>query len=127
MFRLFVLLAAMAWGSVAHAQTGGVIRSHGPDIGDIIRRVAPYVDRILRGAKPAELPVQVPVKFEMALNMKRRRGSAWTFLKLISTRQRGDRISREVQKLWLARLQINIQSNGRCGHWRPASPVLPAI
>jgi putative ABC transport system substrate-binding protein len=44
--------------------------SYGPDVGDIIRRAAPYVDRVLRGAKPAELPVQVPVKFEMALNMK---------------------------------------------------------
>jgi ABC-type uncharacterized transport system substrate-binding protein len=31
---------------------------------------APYVDRVLRGAKPADLPVQVPVKFEMALNVK---------------------------------------------------------
>ena len=37
---------------------------------DIVRRAAPYVDRILRGARPADLPVQVPVKFEMALNVK---------------------------------------------------------
>jgi putative ABC transport system substrate-binding protein len=37
---------------------------------DIVRRGAPYVDRILRGEKPAELPVQVPVKFEMAVNTK---------------------------------------------------------
>jgi putative ABC transport system substrate-binding protein len=48
---------------------GGLI-SYGPDQADIFRRVAPYVDRILRGAKPAELPVQVPTKFEMALNVK---------------------------------------------------------
>ena len=46
---------------------GGLI-SYGPDFKDIVRRAAPYVDRILRGAKPADLPVQVPVKFEMALN-----------------------------------------------------------
>jgi putative ABC transport system substrate-binding protein len=44
--------------------------SYGPDFKDIVRRAAPYVDRILRGAKPADLPVQVPVKFEMAVNVK---------------------------------------------------------
>ena len=48
---------------------GGLI-SYGPDFADIVRRAAPYVDRVLRGAKPADLPVQVPVKFEMALNVK---------------------------------------------------------
>jgi len=52
-----------------NVREGGLL-SYGPDVGDIIRRGAPYVDRILRGAKPAELPVQEPVKFEMALNMK---------------------------------------------------------
>jgi len=51
------------------AKDGGLL-SYGPDNGDIFRRAAPYVDRILRGAKPAELPVQVPVKFEMAVNVK---------------------------------------------------------
>ena len=48
---------------------GGLI-SYGPDLTDIVSSAAPYVDRILRGARPAELPVQVPVKFEMALNVK---------------------------------------------------------
>ena len=43
--------------------------SYGPEI-DIARRAATYVDRILRGAKPAELPVQFPTKFEMAVNLK---------------------------------------------------------
>lgn len=56
-----------------NVREGGLL-SYGPDVGDIIRRAAPYVDRILRGAKPAELPVQVPVKFEMALNMKAAKG-----------------------------------------------------
>jgi putative tryptophan/tyrosine transport system substrate-binding protein len=49
---------------------GGGLLSYGPDFADSFRRAASYVDRILRGAKPADLPVQLPVKFEMALNMK---------------------------------------------------------
>jgi putative tryptophan/tyrosine transport system substrate-binding protein len=48
---------------------GGLL-SYGPDLVDIFRRAATYVDRILRGAKPAELPVQLPVKFEMVVNLK---------------------------------------------------------
>ena len=48
----------------------GALLSYGPDLRDIVRRGAPYVDRILRGERPAELPVQVPVKFEMAVNAK---------------------------------------------------------
>jgi putative ABC transport system substrate-binding protein len=48
---------------------GGLL-SYGPDRADIFRRSATYVDRILRGAKPAELPVQLPTKFEMAVNAK---------------------------------------------------------
>ena len=49
---------------------GGGLLSYGPDLADIVRRGAPYVDQILRGAKPSDLPVQVPVKFEMAVNVK---------------------------------------------------------
>jgi putative ABC transport system substrate-binding protein len=48
---------------------GGLL-SYGSDLGDIFRRAAPYVDRILRGAKPSDLPVQLPVKFELAVNVK---------------------------------------------------------
>jgi ABC-type uncharacterized transport system substrate-binding protein len=51
------------------ARDGGLL-SYGADIGDIFHRAALYVDRILRGAKPADLPVQLPVKFEMVLNAK---------------------------------------------------------
>jgi putative ABC transport system substrate-binding protein len=51
------------------ARDGGLL-SYGPDLRDIVRRGATYVDRILRGAKPADLPVQVPVKWEMAANVK---------------------------------------------------------
>jgi putative ABC transport system substrate-binding protein len=48
---------------------GGLL-SYGVDQVDLFRRAAAYVDRILRGAKPAELPVQLPTKFEMAVNLK---------------------------------------------------------
>jgi putative tryptophan/tyrosine transport system substrate-binding protein len=48
---------------------GGLL-SYDPDYVDIYRNAASYVDRILRGTKPAELPVQVPVKFEMVVNAK---------------------------------------------------------
>ena len=51
------------------ARDGGLL-SYGPDLVDITRRAATYVDRILRGAKPGDLPVQFPVKYEMVLNRK---------------------------------------------------------
>ena len=51
------------------ARDGGLI-SYGTDLADIFRRAATYVDRILRGEKPGELPVQFPTKFEMAVNLK---------------------------------------------------------
>ena len=44
--------------------------SYAVDTVDIWRRAASYVDRILRGAKPGDLPVQLPVKYEMVLNLK---------------------------------------------------------
>ena len=51
------------------SRDGGLL-SYGADAEDIWRRAAPYIDRILRGEKPAELPVQLPTKFEMAVNLK---------------------------------------------------------
>jgi putative ABC transport system substrate-binding protein len=57
------------YGFSYFARDGGLL-SYGADPVDIVRRATTYVDRILRGAKPGDLPVQFPVKYEMAVNLK---------------------------------------------------------
>jgi putative ABC transport system substrate-binding protein len=53
----------------SHVMSGGLI-SYGPDEVEQFRRAAQYVDRILRGEKPADLPVQAPTKYELVINLK---------------------------------------------------------
>jgi len=65
------------YSSLRFVAIGGVI-AYSPDTGDQYRQAATYVDRILRGAKPAELPIVQPTKFELAINMKTARALGLT-------------------------------------------------
>jgi putative ABC transport system substrate-binding protein len=58
-----------AFGLKEHALVGGLL-SYGPDLAANFRRAAQYVDRILKGANPADLPVEQPTKFELVINVK---------------------------------------------------------
>jgi putative ABC transport system substrate-binding protein len=69
-FRLAVHHRLPAVYPFRYYAVDGGLTSYGPDQVDQYRRAAGYVDRILRGAKPADLPVQAPTKFDLVVNLK---------------------------------------------------------
>jgi putative ABC transport system substrate-binding protein len=84
-------LPAIHGGTPEYAEAGGLI-VYSPNILDLERRAATYVDKILKGANPADLPIEQPTKFELVINLKTAKALGLTISQ--SLLQRADEIIR---------------------------------
>jgi putative ABC transport system substrate-binding protein len=89
--RALIMAAAQRYrlpalfGFRQHVRDGALV-SYGPDSLDIVRRSTSYVDRVLKGEKPADLPVQAPTKYELAINLKTAKAIGLTIPPLLLAR-----------------------------------------
>jgi putative ABC transport system substrate-binding protein len=77
------LPAVSMWGSFA--ESGGLM-TYGPNIPAVIRRMATHVDKILKGARPGDLPIQRPTRFELVINLKTARALGLTIPRSLLSR-----------------------------------------
>jgi hypothetical protein len=79
------------FGAREYVDAGGLL-SYGPNWTDLFRRAAEQVDKMLRGAKPTDIPVEQPTKFDLIINLKTAKALGLTVPPSVLARRRGDRV-----------------------------------